>query len=458
MTPSLMLEPPKVRPDERTLTLRRDLRAMIVDGAAFSVMVGVGETYLPAFVLALGKSELATGLVGTLPMIAGAVLQLVSPRAVARLRSFRRWVVLCALVQALSFVPLLVGALVGTMPTWLVFAVASVYWGAGMATGPAWNAWAESLVPATIRPRYFAFRTRAAQGGVFAGLVLGGIALQAGGATGHALIVFAGLFLTAMVARAVSAACLFRQSEGEAHAGDGADAFRLRAAARPTTGTSRRLLCYLVLMQVAVQICGPYFTAYMLRHLALSYGAYVVLLSSAFLTRVVLLPTLGTLARRWGPKPLLWAGACGIVPLPALWLVSDNFWWLLGVQIVGGAAWGAQELAMLLLFFETIPRHERTRVLTRFNAANALAMAGGTLVGAAVLGLVGEQRETYLLLFAVSAAARILPLAFLIGLPGRVAAVVPMALRILAVRPSAGSIDRPVLASLPDAPPKNDAA
>ena len=56
--------------------MRKDLSAMCADGAAWGIMVGIGEAYLPAFVLALSGSELACGLVATVPMLAGAVLQL----------------------------------------------------------------------------------------------------------------------------------------------------------------------------------------------------------------------------------------------------------------------------------------------------------------------------------------------------------------------------------------------
>ena len=38
------------------------------DAAAFSVMIGVGETYFAAFALALGTGETIAGLVATLPM------------------------------------------------------------------------------------------------------------------------------------------------------------------------------------------------------------------------------------------------------------------------------------------------------------------------------------------------------------------------------------------------------
>ena len=96
----------------RPEVLRRDLRAMTTDGVFFSVMVGLGETYVPAFGLALGHGPAAAGLLATLPLLAGACLQLVTPHGVRHLGSYRRWVVGCARFQAFCLLPLaLSGAL-----------------------------------------------------------------------------------------------------------------------------------------------------------------------------------------------------------------------------------------------------------------------------------------------------------------------------------------------------------
>lgn len=72
-----------VRRASNVSELDRDLRAMSADGAAWSVMVGVGETYLPAFVLALSANQTASGLVATVPLMAGAVLQMLALRGTA---------------------------------------------------------------------------------------------------------------------------------------------------------------------------------------------------------------------------------------------------------------------------------------------------------------------------------------------------------------------------------------
>ena len=161
----------------------RDLRAMVSDAVFFSAMVGAGEAYLPAFVLASGLGEIAAGLVTTLPLLAGSLFQLVAPAACRQLGSYRRWIVWCARLQALCFAPLVVGAWSGGIESvWLALATVA-YWSFGMAAAPAWNAWVSSLVPQRIRARFFAHRTRAAQIALLVSMLGAGVAGLA--AIGH---------------------------------------------------------------------------------------------------------------------------------------------------------------------------------------------------------------------------------------------------------------------------------
>ena len=94
------------------------------------------------------------------------------------------------------------------------------------------------------------------------------------------------------------------------------------------------------------------------------YFQYVILIGVAFAMKVVALPYCGRLAHRFGTRRLLWIGGVGIVPVAGLWLVSNNFGWLIFVQVLAGLTWAAYELAMFLLFFETIDAAERTSMLT----------------------------------------------------------------------------------------------
>src|SRR6478752_121319 len=141
---------PAPRPSLRLCRVppREDLAASIGDAAGASVMIGLGETYFAAFALALGTGETFAGLVATLPMLAGATLQLVTPRLLRQAKSYKRWVVVCVSLQAASLLLMPVAAaFTGRLAAALVFLAAMFYWAASQASGPAWNTWIEEIVP-----------------------------------------------------------------------------------------------------------------------------------------------------------------------------------------------------------------------------------------------------------------------------------------------------------------------
>ncbi len=212
-------------------------------------------------------------------------------------------------------------------------------------------------------------------------------------------------------------------------------------------------------MQVTVQIAGPFFTPYLLGELKFSYLEFMLLTSAAFAGKMWAMPMWGNLAKSTGAQRLLRIGGISIIPLAGLWMISSNFWFLLCLQVLSGVAWSAYELAMLLLFFESIPRHERTSLLTVYNAGNSIAMVLGSLMGAAVLNGLGVGSDVapmfpgqspYLILFGLSTVLRVLTLPFLFRIPDLRFPVVVPSLRWLSIRPADAAADPPVLPSIPN--------
>lgn len=432
--------------------LRRDLAYIHTDAIAASVMVGTGETYIAAFALALGLGDIVSGIVASGPLLAGAVLQLVSPYAIRRLGSHRRWVVLNAGLQAASFVPLIIAALAGRLSAFGLLAIATFYWAAGMAAGPAWNTWVGTIVPRSLRARFFARRSRVGQAALLAGLLGGGAILHYAESAGEKLLGFALLFALAGAARGVSSWLLAHQSEPDPlveRVTGGLD-----FAPPPATPGNRRLLAYLLAVQTGVHIAAPYFTPYMLGEsaLGLSYVGYMTLIAASFVSKIAALPWLGHFSAKHGARRLLRLAGVAVVPLPALWTISNDFRYLLAIQLVSGIAWGAHELATFLLFFDAIRPEERTRVLTWFNLASASAMVVGAGLGGWYLNAYGADLPSYATLFWISAGGRALTLPLLAWMPDVKISAAPPAMRILAARPSAGSIDRPVLSDREDSP------
>lgn len=147
-------------------------------------------------------------------------------------------------------------ALLREFPRSLVYVVATVYWGAGMATGPAWNTWAGTIIPARLRPAFFALRSRLGQAAVLGGFLLGGSTLQIASAHDWVLQAFALLFLTASLCRFVSAGFLWRQSEALPLVGDHRTVKLSDLLGRFRRGRDGRLLIYLLSVQTAVQLSG----------------------------------------------------------------------------------------------------------------------------------------------------------------------------------------------------------
>lgn len=438
-------------PTRKRESSRRDLRLMTTDGLLYCLMVGSGEAYIGAFAVALGLGEILAGLVASVPLVVGGTLQLVTPRMVRMLGSLRRWVVLCATIQALSFFPLAIGAWVGSMPAWALYLVVSIYWTVNFAQGPAWNTWVATIVPPRVRAKYFAQRTRINQIGTVVGLVGAGLALHAvrGQAeTGAAIRVYAGLFMVAGVARLIASRCIAAQREPEPIPADFRVVSPRAFVARWRHGRDVRLLGYMLAVQTAVQISGPFFTPYMLVRLDLDYVDYMTLIAASFLARSLVLPFIGKLAHARGPRIVLLIGGFGLVPAAALWAASDNFWYLLAIQLLTGAMWACYEMATFLLLFETIPAAERTSVLSLFNFCNTIAIVGGSLVGAALLGLLGDSIGSYHTLFVISSSLRLLtlPLLLLVRVPRFEAT--PLPVQPLSVRPGMGAIDRPIVAGV----------
>ena len=178
-----------------------------------------------------------------------------------------------------------------------------------------------------------------------------------------------------------------------------------------------KLLVYLFAVQTAVYLSGPYFAPFILSKLAIPYHHYAMLIGLTFVGKVVALPAWGRLAHYSSPHKLLWIGGLSIIPISGLWFVSQSFVFLAVLQFAGGVTWAAWELAIVLMFFESIPRAQRTSVLTVYNFGNSLAQVVGALLGALWLYEFQRSFDAYLWLFLASSVGRAATIALLNRIP-----------------------------------------
>ena len=397
--------------------LQRDLRIMMFEGACFTLMQGFGENYLQPFALAMGLAAGLTGVFYMVPNLIGAVLQLVTPRGVRWLGSNQRWAVLCCALQAASFAPLAAAAWVGYMPTWAMFLLAALYWGAGMAAGPAWATWIGGVVPAERQARYFARRSRVMQISLLLALFAAGLILPRHTTSRAALPSLAVVFVLAGLARFLSSLLMSRQHETQPLSPGTRSIGTLEMLRRFRRTDDGRFLLFLLAMQAGVQMAGPFFTPFLIRKIELGYLPFTILTATQYVAKMAMAPLWGRVAHQWGPRRLFWIGAAGLVPLSSLWMVSWNYWWLLASQWIAGSMWCAYELAQVLMFFQAIHPDERMSLMTKYNVGNAAAGVAGTWIGARLLeGLPGDSTG-YMAVFGCSCLVRAAALVIILRPP-----------------------------------------
>ncbi|MEZ6134006.1 MAG: MFS transporter [Pirellulaceae bacterium] len=428
----------------------------MADATAYGIMVGIGETYLPAFALAVGLGEVTAGLVASVPLLAGGIIQSISPWVMRVGVREHTWILITALIQGLAFIPLIVAAIRGTIATPWLLVFASLYWAGGLATGPAWNSWIEHMIPRGIRTNYFAGRTRASQIATLVGFLGGGFLLQTSRTYDFEVLAFAALFAMAFSARIFSVIMLAMHRWVPLHAAPKAaqptsSTGNLGSASTKSSIAGRQLIIYLVMVQGMVQISGPFFTPYMLIHLQLTYLAYAGLIAIAFLAKIIAIGAWGRLAQRRGAGWLLLLGGGLIIPLAPLWTVSNDYRWLLLIQAINGAAWAAYELGFFLMFFEAMPRARRVKMLTVYNLANTSAWWFGAMIGAAILSHMGSTPGAYHMLFFVSCVGRAIAYLYLVTHRQRIfVKVKDIGFRILGLRANSGPLETPILTTLDD--------
>jgi len=398
-----MLFGQSVRSTEQSLKLSN------LDAFLYSLMVGAGESYLPAYSLSIGMGEAFAGILASLPLVSGAVLQLMTPRLLHRVHSHKYWVVLSTALQAMAFLPLIYFSATRAPNFWVLFFILTLYWGAGFSAGSAWNFWMGQLVPENSSSKYFSFRNRVQQIGILLGIVGGGVALHNKVAIGPFTSVFTLLFVFAFVCRLTSTLVLSKkmyQSEwvlkDQVH--------RLRDSWKVfwRGQHKKKFFTYLVPFQIAVYISSPFVTPYMLAQMKMNYGQYMGAIAALMVGKIISLSIMQRLKGNFDGFKVMIAGLVLVSPLPALWALSEGYYYVVALQIVSGMGWACFENGLSLVFFKDLRQDEKVPVLTIYNLLNSLAIIIGTSLGAKFLGILGEEKSVYWGLFAGGALLRVI--------------------------------------------------
>lgn len=372
----------------------RTLRHSVRDGVAYSVMSGGGETYLSAFALFLKASAPQVALLATLPPLLGSLAQLLSAWLVRRLRQRRRMILAGASLQAFIWLPLLsLPLLFPEQAVLLLIACVTLYHATGNFAVPLWISLMGDLVPERKRGRYFGRRTRLATMTAFMALVSGGVVLHVFDAHGWTLFGFCALFVSAGLARLVSVYHLSRMHEPAMS--ETPTLLSVGWLGRLRDSHAWKFTLFIACMQGAVAVAAPFFAVYMLRELHFSYLQFMANTGMAVLVQFLTLNTWGRISDIFGNRLILVTTGSMIPLMPALWLVSDNFWYLLAIQVFGGLGWAGFSLSSGNFLYELVSSERRSGYMAFHNVLTALAVFTGGMLGALCIRILPRQGEVF---------------------------------------------------------------
>lgn len=361
----------------------RALRHSIKDGVAYSVMAGAGETYFSAFALFLKATTAQIGWLASLPALVSSVSQLFSVWLSHKSLTRRRVILTGASFQAAVLIPLILLPLL--FPGFAVPILIScivIYHACGSVVVPQWSSLMGDLVPERRRGRYFALRNRFTSVSAFCALIVAGLILDAFEKYELALYGFITIFGLAILARCVSVYHLSWLVESETHlpANDDIEIDKLKWQ-RFRHSRIFQFSLFFALMQTVVAVGSPFIAVYMLRDLNFTYVEFMVLSASTVLMQFLTLNAWGRISDAFGNRLILFVTGYAIPLIPAMWLLSYNFLYLIFVQLLSGLIWAGFNLSAGNFLYDLIPPKKRSTYLAFHNILTNLGIFTGALLG-----------------------------------------------------------------------------
>lgn len=364
--------------------IHRTLTISIVEGCAWAVMWGFGESFVGPFAVFLKTDDFLMSLLCTLPIILGAVAQLFGAKLIERLGRRRPLIALTTGIQSLGYIPLF----------WLpyIFPAQGAPIAVGLATFlivschvgiPGFNSMMGDMVPEAERGKFFGKRTAMIMLVMLISMLTAGRVATFFEHRNQVWQGFGVIFTVAMLARAVSAYLMTRYYEPPFHhSTSGSISLKEFLREIPHTNFGRFTLGMAV-MTCASNISAPFFTQYMIRDLHWTKDQFAASMAVLLLSQFVFIRWWGRICDRHGNRATILATSLMLPILPLLWVMTQNYYLILCIQVLSGIAWSGFNLASANFIYDSIPADRRHRVFGYYNVINGmLSLVGGSMIGA----------------------------------------------------------------------------
>lgn len=387
--------------------IKKSLLYSILDGTFFSMMVGFGESFFSAFGVFLKATNFQLGLLTALPQSIGSITQLLSNTLLKVFKSRKRLIYFFALLQGLMYIPIALVFFFGEFKVFHLIVFICLYWILGMMIGPAWNSWMGDLVPEKQRGFYFGKRNRIGGFASFVSLLAAGYILQRfSDGTTTQYIGFAIIFALALISRIISFIYLTKKYEPRFQITPKAEFSFIDFLRQARFNNYGLLVLYLSFMNYAVYLSAPFFTAYMLYDLKLSYMSFTIVTAAALIVKFLSMPIWGRASDKYGTRKILSLTGFLMPLVPLLWLIHHEVWYLILIQIYSGFVWGGFEISSSNFIFDATIAPQRATCIAYYNVLNGIFIFIGAIFGSLIVRYNHLFWSKYLFVFLISGLLR----------------------------------------------------
>jgi MFS family permease len=379
----------KISADE----LRRSLHYSVVEVGYAGILGNIGGgVILTGFLLALNASDVQIGIMGALPFF--AYLWMLHGSYLVEQIGDRKRITLTALWIARSIWPLVIVLPfmhflgIDERRVGIFLFLYTIYNIFNAIAGLAYTSWLVDLVPEDMRGRFFARRNVALGITGMATSMLGGIFLDLWNKhiPHREMEAFAIAFAIATIAGFVSNHYLGKIVGIPLSRQEGEDSF-WKLFQRPLRDRNfRQLMLLRVVLDMSLNIAGPFFVVYMIREVGLGFFFATAMTTIAGAVSLVSMNAWGRLSDRYGNKPLLAISIIGkgIFPLLWLWTSPETFALYIIAHLFGVFDAGINLTAGNIVF-EVAPRAYTSIYFGVFFTTVGLASAVAPVIGGALL-------------------------------------------------------------------------
>ncbi len=365
--------------------VKNNIEVTIKEGAANAVKIGAGESFFSVFAIkALNATPAQVGLLSSLPPLLGYMSNILTPKALEKMKSRRRLILIGSFINAISFIPIFLSIFIkGYEFPFLLFAV-TLYFLTEYFITPAWISLIGDIIPDQIKGVYFGERNKIINFVAFVSLILAGLLLQKVSDI-SLLYAFGIVFFIALVARLLSFYMYTKIYEPEYYFDEsykfGFIDF-LKNLRRTNFGI---FVIYTCVFTFSFRIAAPYFSVYMLNYLKFDYLKLTLIFAASTLTTITSMPAWGRYIDEFGNKRIMVLTGFCIPLIPLLWMLSNNFFYLFFVEMFSGFVWAGFNLSTFNFVFFSTSSEKRSLAYSYYHILIGISLFLGTMAGSLLI-------------------------------------------------------------------------